>query len=321
MGFLNISNEILYLSVILGLIVPFFGEALSPYIIHMLFLLMTLTLLSVNTHGLEKVRYKEVINLLFFNLVIYSSLLLVLSLFVENVNFMYGMIILAFVPPAISAVPFSKISGGDAEVSIVTEFIAYVLCLVYTPLMLWLFIGNTVDVFQITQVIASLIILPFVVSRIIRSVWKKSSELNPKIISSALIGLMIYSTIALSRDTILFQWESVITIFIIMFIVHFPLGTFIFQFTKRLGIIRKERIEYVIYGTFKNGGMALGFALLLFGPEAAVPIAISAIVGGFHLPYLSYLFEKHDVHPMKNNWFRIKHFFRRHHEKVKEKIG
>ncbi len=321
MKFINVSNEIIYLSIILGFVLPQLGGIFGSYLIHILFVMMTVSLLSVDIHGVEKVRFQEVFYLLVINLVIYSSLIILSTNIIDNLDFRTGMIILAMVPPAIAVVPLSAINKGDVEVSILTEFIGYLICLVYTPLMIWFFLGGIIDVFAITEILAILIIFPFLISRIVRRFWEKSKTMNMKLVISLLIGISVYTSVALSRDIMLLEWRSIIILFIILLTLQLPVGTLIFFLTKKLGIVRKERIEYVLFGTLKNGNVGLGFVLLLIGPAAAVPLAISSIVFGLYVPYLSYLFERHDHPPMKNFWLDVKHFFRRGQKEAKNKLG
>lgn len=321
MGFVNVSNEIIYAAIILGFVLPFFGPMISPYLIHIVFLMMVLSLLSVDIHGFENIRYREVASLLAINLIVFSSLLIMASiLFIDNIDFRMGIIALAVVPPAIGVVPLSAINKGDINISIVTEFIAYLVCLVYTPIMLWIMFGGLIDIFEIVKILLLLIIVPFILSRAIRRINEKSKKINFKTIISVLIGLSIYTAIAISRDIIFTEWRAMLIILLLMIVLHFPIGAGIFHITKKMGIIRKERIEYVLFGTMKNGNMALSFSLMLIGPAAAVPLAISSAVFGFYVPFLSYLFEKHDVTLVQRIRNKARHILRNKPKEVKNKI-
>src|SRR5690606_17693672 len=82
----------------------------------------------------------------------------------------------------------------------------------------------------------------------------------------------------------IFDFTSVWNIYVILFIMKFGLGTLLYIFFK-------DKLV-VLFGTLKNGGAAIAFAILMFGVEATVPFAINGITTPLYILYLEWLLGK-----------------------------
>jgi hypothetical protein len=138
-----------------------------------------------------------------------------------------------------------------------------------------------------------LICLPFILSRIL--VWFKkrfSIRYDFKEIANIAFSLTFYISVSLSAERILSSLSSVIYVFIIAVVSSFGLGLLLILIGKKIGINKKDFALYALFGTLKNGNLALGICILLFSPISFIPAAVMSAVHVAYIAFLLWFFKK-----------------------------
>ena len=165
-----------------------------------------------------------------------------------------------------------------------TETLAYFFALIYTPLMVFFIFGSSVNIVELIKVLILLIIIPFIVSRFMHNNIKYDFKEAINII----LFFNIYIGIALSRDTIMQNYMSLVPVIIVFVILIFLPMTVAYYLTKNQP--KKIAPLYVLFASQKNGNFALGLCLLFFSPKTIVPLAIYAFLSAFYVMYFLWLY-------------------------------
>lgn len=271
-------------AVIVGLItggIPYFSQQISTL---SLFIAMTVSLTHINVRTIEIKRSEFVLPLL-INYGLLSSIILVLGFFFPE-DIWNGFVILAAVPPAIAIIPITKILRGDIKFSLVSLTFIYILSLLLTPFIIFFLLGKNVNVFGLVQTIILLLFLPLILSQIIRRI--NFSSQKKTYIANICFFILIFVLVGKNRSFLFSQITIVFWIIIASFIRTFGTGMLIKTVSSKKGLSYDRQIPLILFGVFKNGGLAILLALSLFGGIAAVPAIIGLIfemlwVGCFEL--------------------------------------
>ena len=87
--------------------------------------------------------------------------------------------------------------------------------------------------------------------------------------------LIIYVVIGMNRSTFLSHFDVLILVSFIAFLRTFVSGHLVDLFSRLVGIDRERRMSYVLFGSFKNLGLAAAIAIVLFNDRAAIPAAVT----------------------------------------------
>ena len=202
-----------------------------------------------------------------------------------------GFVFLAAVPPAISVIPFSLLLRGDGTLSLFGTVGAHLGALVILPLIVLSLLGiASLDPFRLFLAVLTLIAVPLLVSRwIIERGWTGRLGTLRGPLTDWSFFVVFYTIIGLNRSLILGQPGSLIPVFIVLICATFLLGFLIDWVLSLLHIPQETRTSLALLGTIKNQGVAGGLALVLFGQEAALPAAVSAVVMIFYVLWLDFL--------------------------------
>jgi BASS family bile acid:Na+ symporter len=107
-----------------------------------------------------------------------------------------------------------------------------------------------------------------------------------EIISKWCFFLILYTIVALNRETIIGQPSSLFPVAAIALTSTFFLGFLIEWIGTLLRMNKQQIISLCLLGTLKNYGLAAGLALSLFTKETALPAAVFMI---FMMTYIAWL--------------------------------
>ncbi|AGK61200.1 hypothetical protein Asulf_01202 [Archaeoglobus sulfaticallidus PM70-1] len=254
------SPFIFTLAMVLGILFPQFASSMKDLIIPILAFVMILSLkdLDFRNMSLKSGFLNVLLNYLFL-----SGVILVLSFLIEDEALRLGFIVMASAPPAVAIVPFSKLLAGDVTESVVSNGMAYLLSLAFTPAILLAFTGEYVSMYEVLKALVVLIMIPLIFSRFIR--------VDGEIFINLGFGIVIYTIIGLNISTI-----SVISglpeVIFAGFVRTFIAGTVIFLIFIRKGY--STAITKALFSSYKNLGFTAGVAMMLFGDKASIPAAI-----------------------------------------------
>lgn len=288
------NSKVVFLSFIaFGFLFPWYADDLQVLLLPLLILMMTISIKDVHIGHINKHNHKRVLQLIGINFFILSPLMILLAvLFVDNVEYVKGIIVLAAMPPAASIIPLIYIYHGDIKDSVLGEVACYTFSLLFAPAIALIFFSKTIDVFFFIRILMLLIFLPMILGKLIHN--KKWKIFNYKHEFVNLVyGFSFYIFIGLNRDAIISDIPSLLPMLFIFIFLTFALSWIIFLTLKLKKIKKKQDIMFVLFGTFKNGNAGATLAIILFGPAAAIPMAVRGIVIPFYFMFLERLFKVH----------------------------
>lgn len=286
------TTLVLVCAIILALLLPSsWAETMKRFIYPALFLMMTLSLSNVVTPKLKITETRFLLLIITINFLIMPMVVIFVSHFFQLIpSYHVGLSMWAIMPPAAAVIPISLLVHANTKRTIEAEFTLYALALIVTPLLVLLLFGARIDIWNLVQVLLGLIVVPFILSRVIRySKIHYSFNYDFKEVVNLLFAFGIYIGIAVSKDTVLGNPGSLLKVLVVLIIVQFVFGTLFYFISKRLGAGERDALVYFLFSTHKNGNLALAFCLWLFSPQTAVPLAIRAILHPLLILYIKWI--------------------------------
>ncbi len=214
------------------------------------------------------------------NYAVLGGIILLLSgLLVPEGPLRTGFVVLAAVPPAVGAIPFTGFLDGDVEFTLIGCLASYLGAVIATPLILsTLLVLSAGFQARLLTTMSQLIIIPLALSRILvhTGVAHRIAPVKGTLMNWSFF-LVVYTVVGLNRGVFLSQPSSLIPAAVITITTTFLLGYVIERAGRLLQVDPKKVISMVLLGTSKNAGFAAGLALTLFGRQTAVPSTIQTI--------------------------------------------
>ncbi len=196
-----------------------------------------------------------------------------------------GWILEAAVPSAVSVIPFVLILRGDLEATLVSSAGLYFIALLFTPFLTLLFIGQAVSVITLLWYVGFLIIVPIIISRLLRPL-----NLDPgsRHIAINIAFFVLVVAVAGSNRGVFFGEPVLLLALIAVAVVRtFGIGIGLDAYNRRRGLPWGRRVPEVLFATHKNTGMAAALAIALIGDAAAIPATVCMTVDIAWLIYVS----------------------------------
>lgn len=260
-------------------------------------LLGTIMTLSVTKVDFERMRAKGKKGLIIPVLLVYgfSPLMTLIPAYflINNQDFLYGFTVMAIVPSAISLIAFTGILDGDVELALSGTGSVYTASLILMPLMGWLLLGEVIDVVSLFYSVFLLLVVPILLSRVL-VVLRADERLGEgkKYLTNILFFLLVLNIVGARREAFFIEPSSILIIGLICLLRSSVAGTLVYFAAKRLGVDEGDSRTYVLFGAFKNGGLAVALSVTLFSPEAAIPAAISIVFDMGSIGYYDMLFRR-----------------------------
>jgi bile acid:Na+ symporter, BASS family len=286
------SSLLFSIFIILGIIYPKYSNTLNSYLIPLLIILMTFSITNIHFGHINKNNIRHILKLLFMNYILLGSLIIILTLiFVKDLEFQKGLIILGAMPPAVGIISISVILKGNIKEAIATEIIGYLISLFLTPFIIFIIYGNAITPQLILTTLIQIILIPLLLSRILtyisQKTIKKDIPYTTEIVNIC-YGLSFYIIIGINQKIILPNIIPLISIGLLLIFTKFIVGEIIIKSTQTHKTKHKEAVLYTLFSTFKNGSMGMAIALMLFGQNATLPFAVNAILTPPFIIYLEY---------------------------------
>jgi len=274
------TSLMMLIGLVIALAVGSFPASLpvSNGTIAMLTLIVMMTL-SLSTIELKNVRFrpfsKEIMTSFLLTFVVSSGFTFLGVLFFSG-DTRIGWVLEAAVPSAVSVISFTYLWGGRTESSVVSSLAIYIMALAVTPFLTLLFLGEAVSELTLLYYVGVLIIIPMALSPFVRRL-AISAPLRKAIINIAFLILVI--AIAGGSRAVLLSGSMLILALALFSIFRiFTPGLLYYWLVVLKSEDRAKAIPGSLFITYKNTGMAASLALVLAGPEAAVPAAICIVV-------------------------------------------
>jgi len=274
------SNFIFLVAFLLGLFSGGFASMLKGYILPALVLIMSLSTTQITLTELTHAKnYLWDIFLVFvINYLFLSGLILLANyLLIKDHDLYVGFVIMAAIPSAVAVLPFTYLLRGEMMVSLMGSASLYFLALVVAPLIsLQLLDVAKIEPVKLVTVLIQMILVPFLISRLLLK-WKGFRHVreNTNLLVNLAFFLIIYTVIGMNRSVFLKYFDILIIVSLIAFLRTFVSGHIVDLFSRVAGTGRERRMSYVLFGSFKNLGLAAAIAIVLFNERAAIPAAVA----------------------------------------------
>ena len=103
-----------------------------------------------------------------------------------------------------------------------------------------------------------------------------------KVVFNLTYFLIFYGVIGSQVEKLFAKPEVALSIALVLIVARLGLGLAIFYSLKH-ALGWKLSVDYMLFGSFKSGGAALGFTLLIFGPEYIFPFAVNGLIVPLHV--------------------------------------
>ena len=279
-------------AVIISLITNFTGifpgetlnsDLRSKITIFCLAAMLTLSFSRIPYKDLNPVKYSaSTIRAIILGLVV-ASIVPLVGFFIlegtEYADYAKGLVFIAATPFAASVGPLSYILKGDFPHALRSTVIIYVLALAWIPFIVWVCLGESVEMKSVFITVLEIIALPLVLSRLLVKLKV------PKDVMSIILNCIITFLVWLSVSSADFKSAGLFILFVFLLIAAlrtFFVGTIVEYGERSAGIHWTQRVTDILMVTYKNKGIALALcAAVLVGPmipKAMVAIAASIIV-------------------------------------------
>ena len=259
------------------------SETLNPDVrsnltIGTLVVMLTLSMSRIPLQNLNPFKYgKSICRAIFLGMVVASIIPLVGYFLLKDTEYAKqaaGLVFIAATPFAGSVLPLSIILRGDAEHAARGTIVVYILSLVWIPFIVWLALGDSVDMEFLIITVLELIGIPLVLSRLLT---KLKIDKN---ILAAFLNCCIFFMVWLSVGATNFsgnEWWIFIVFIIIAILRSFGLGLGVEKVEKKAGIHWGQRVTDILMTSYKNKGVAIALCVALY-PPGMVAIATSILV-------------------------------------------
>jgi len=240
-----------------------------------LIVMMTLALSSIQLKDLKLRLYlKDIRNAFIFSFILLTAVTIVIA-FLFSGELRAGWILLAAVPSAVSVISFTCLWNGDTEASAVSTIVIYIISLAITPAITFIFLGKAVNELTLLYYLCLQILLPLVLSRLIRN-FLTSTQIRNILIHISFFILVI-AVMGENRNLLFSSGTVVATLAVFAIVRIFGVGITLDRLLRKSGAKKSKAVSQVLFSTYKNTGMAASLALVLLGPVAALPAAVCLV--------------------------------------------
>lgn len=190
-----------------------------------------------------------------------------------------GVVLLGCCPGGTASNVISYLAKGDVALSIVLTSVSTLISFVMTPLLTWIYIGQTIDVdmygmlVSILQIVIVPVALGIVINTLSGSRIENIRYLFP-LFSVLTIVFIIAIIMALNRETVI----SAGILIAVVVMLHNLLGLVSgYGFAKLLGLSEIEARTIGIEVGMQNSGLSVALAIKYFAATAALPGALFSI--------------------------------------------
>ncbi len=291
--YLKNRNLLLLTAFLLGLFWGDFASSLKGLILPALILVMSLSTTHITLKELVQIK-KYLKDILIVTLIHYPFLsgliLLANHLWVKDPDLRVGYVVMAAIPSAVAVIPFTYLLQGEMTVSLIGSAWIYLFALVAAPFISLHFLDVAkIEPSGLLLTLFQLILIPFLISRLLLK-WRGFShyQANAGLLINLCFALILYTVIGINRRVFFGHPDLLILISAIAILRTFVSGHVIDLFSRWLKVDPRRRVSYVLFGSYKNLGLAAAISLLLFNERAAIPAAITTIFEFLFLIWFTY---------------------------------
>lgn len=245
--------------------------------------MLTVTLSRIPYRDLNPVKNsRSVLRAIIIGLIVASTIPLVAYFIIKDIDgysqYAPGLVFLAATPFAGSIGPLSFILRGDLEHALRSTIVVYVVALLWIPFIVWVTLGETVDMTTVVKTVVELIGVPLILSRLFTKVMIDKTVMA--VVLNCIIAFLVWLSVGSTNfGSAGFTVLAVFMIIAALRDVGLGLGTEAVE--KKAGIPWSQRVTDVLMVSYKNKGIAIALCVAVMGPQtpyAMVAIAASIVV-------------------------------------------
>ncbi len=247
----------------------------------LLAIMMTLSLSRYSFKNLgPKGNGKSIAKAIFMGLILSSIIPLIGYFLLKDTswsNEAAGLVFIAATPFAASVAPLTYILKGDMEQAARGTIYVYVASLLWMPFVIWLALGETVDMSSVVITVVEIVGVPLVVSRLLTrfDIPREAMSIFMNCVIFVLVWLSVSSTSFPSDLWILLAF------IVIALLRTFFLGNAVEVVERRRGVKWGTRVADILMTSYKNKGIAIAMCSAVMGAMtqyAMVAIATSIVI-------------------------------------------
>ena len=274
---------LLVLALVLGVVEGKTSQYTAPLVLPLLGIVMTLSTMLISGRELRSLRTLVAPALwgIVMNYVILSGATLVTAaLIIRDQDLWTGFVILAAVPPAVAVIPFTDFLRGDHSYALIGTAGAYLAGLFFMPGIAVAFLGSAVvQPTRLLSIIISLIVAPFLVSRLLLWLkWDRRIQSFKGPITNWSFFVVTYTIVGSNRPIILENPLGLAPVLVVAIFTIICLGLIVEYSARLMGVNAGTWRALMFLGTLKNYGLAGGVSLTLFGTETALPATMGVVI-------------------------------------------
>ena len=254
------------------------ADVRSNLTIFTLVIMLTLSMSRIPLQNLNPMKYgRSIARAVLLGMVIASIIPLIGYFLLKDTEYSKqaaGLVFIAATPFAGSVLPLSIILRGDAEHAARGTIVVYILSLVWIPFIVWLALGDSVDMEFLVLTVVELIGIPLILSRLLTKV-----KVN-KDVMAIVLNCCIFFMVWLSVGSTKFggnAWWLFLVFIVIAVLRSFGLGFTVETVEKRAGIRWGQRVTDILMTSYKNKGVAIALCVVVY-PQGMVAIATSILI-------------------------------------------
>jgi len=245
-------------------------------------IMMTISLSRIPYRNLNPVRYsRSVTRAVLLGLVVAAIIPIIGFLLMKNTgweNEAMGLVFIAAAPFAASVVPLSYTLRGDMEHAGRGTILTYIFSLVWIPFVIWILLGEVVEMRGVFITVIEIIGVPLVLSRLLTKV--KIDRDTMGIMMNLFISFLVILSVSSTKFPPVF---APIALFAVISAIRtFVVGTGVEVVEKILGIGWAQRVTDVLMVSYRNKGIAIALCVATLpgnlASVAMVAIATSIVV-------------------------------------------
>ncbi|MBQ8179514.1 MAG: Na+-dependent transporter [Candidatus Methanomethylophilaceae archaeon] len=240
-------------------------------------LMLTVSLSRIPFTNLNPLRYgRSVLRAVFLGLVLSSLIPLAGYYLLRDTEFAVqamGLVFIAATPFAASVAPLSYILNGDMEHAARGTIVVYFVSLLWMPFIIWLTLGEVVDMTSVIVTVLEIIAVPLVLSRLLTRVR------IDKDLMAIFLNLCVFLLVWLSVGSTVFKGDLwVFAAFLVIAALRsFGLGGAVEVVEKGAGIQWHQRVTDILMTSYKNKGIAIALCMGVLAPTGMAPLAMVAV--------------------------------------------
>jgi len=306
--FSHLIEKYYWLFFALGMALGWFGSSfvsfLSPYILHMLVIVLFLTMLKIDAKDVFS-NFKNP-----FTIIYLSALILIISpiafyylvsLFLPP-NYSFAILLLAAMPAGMSITAYAGIFKGNASLALTLTMVTSLLAPFTVPSIIYFLTGNSlqINVFEMLALLAEIIFAPFFLSALVRKIAAKQinrTEKHFRPVSILFITMIMAASIAKISGKPLelnFLWVVVSFLFVLAAALH------IIGYYAAFWRGKADKISSSLAVAYMNSTLAIVLASSFFSPETLLAIILYMFPTNIVLILFGWIVDRKKAKPVRN---------------------